>query len=109
MDQSQFEQAADSLLEDLMDRIDDALGDQMDVDLEGGILTIELDTGGQYVINKHGPNRQVWMSSPKSGATHYDFDGAAGVWACTRTGASLTEVLAGELASASGRAFDLNG
>lgn len=101
-DASSFEKTADDTLAAFLDAIDEALGDRLEVDLQGGILTIELDSGGQYVINKHGPNRQIWMSSPKSGATHYDFDEAAGAWRCTRSGRLLNEVLAGELAQSAG-------
>jgi len=97
-----FEKTADATLAGFLDAVDDALGDRLEVDLQGGILTIELDQGGQYVINKHGPNRQIWMSSPKSGATHYDFDETAAAWRCTRSGRLLNQVLADELAELAG-------
>lgn len=96
IDESRFTTAADDLLNRIADSIDDVLGDDVDAELHGGILTLSLDGGGQYVINKHGPNRQVWMSSPFSGASHYDF--ADGQWISTRDAANrLTEVLAAEL------------
>ena len=107
LDESTFETVAAKSLERFMDAIEGALGDVLDVDLQGGILTIELDSGGQYVINKHGPNRQIWMSSPFSGASHYDYDGETGGWVSTRDGGSLADVLAGELTKAAGVAFTL--
>ncbi len=97
LDETRFQQIADGLLEGLMETVDDQLGDRMDVDLESGILTIELEDGGKYVINKHAPNRQVWMSSPKGGATHYDFDPDTEAWTCTRSRQNLIDVLAAEL------------
>lgn len=97
LDDTTFAKTADDTLAELMDAIDEVLGDRLDVDLQGGILTIELESGGQYVLNKHAPNRQIWMSSPKSGATHYDYDAAAGDWRCTRSGGLLREVLGEEL------------
>lgn len=100
LDDTSFPQIADDTLESFMDAIEAAVGDQADVDLEGGILTIDLDAGGQYVINKHAPNRQIWMSSPKSGATHYGF--VDGHWACTRSGRALGDLLAEELTAATG-------
>ena len=106
-DESAFEALADETLQRCMDHIDDALGDRLDVDLEGGILTIELESGGQYVINKHAPNRQVWLSSPVSGASHFEFDGKT--WVSTRDPATvLTRLLADELAAATGTAFSLD-
>ena len=105
MDEATFEAHAAATLEGLMDAIDQALGDHLDVDLEGGVLTIELDGGGQYVINKHAPNRQIWMSSPASGASHFGYDGEGRRWVATRGGAVLSEMLAQELAAATGIAF----
>jgi len=105
MDDSAFHAAADGTLSSLMEAIEDALGDVLDVDLEGGILTIELDSGGQYVINKHAPNRQIWMSSPASGASH--FGHRDGAWISTRGAESLTVMLAGELAAATGKPVTL--
>ncbi len=107
MDDAAFQSAADSTLTDLMDRLDEALGDQFDVDLEAGVLTIELETGAQYLINKHGPMRQLWLSSPVSGAGHYDFEVARGAWIDSRSGENLTALLSAELSAAAGQPLDL--
>ena len=107
LDDTSFTRIADATLESFMDAIEAVLGDQADVDLEGGILTIELDSGGQYVISKHAPNREIWMSSPASGATHYDYDGDAEQWRCTRSGDFLDEKLAAERKASTGVAVSL--
>ncbi|MBR9971565.1 iron donor protein CyaY [Magnetospirillum sulfuroxidans] len=105
VDESRFAAAADDLLNRIADSVDDILGDDIDAEIQGGILTMSLDGGGQYVINKHGPNRQIWMSSPFSGASHYDF--AEGQWISTRDSANrLPQVLADELKAKYGQ--DLN-
>lgn len=104
VDESRFAAAADQLLNHMADTIDEVLGEHIDAELQGGILTLSLESGGQYVINKHGPNRQIWMSSPVSGASHYDF--ADGQWCSTREPtARLTEVLAAELIAKFGGAI----
>lgn len=96
VEESCFTAAADEFLSRAADLIDDALGDDIDAELQGGILTLSLEGGGQYVINKHTPNRQIWMSSPVSGASHYDF--ADGQWLSTRAPSkTLPAVLAAEL------------
>lgn len=96
VEESRFTAAADEFLNRAADLIDDALGDDIDAELQGGILTLSLEAGGQYVINKHAPNRQIWMSSPVSGASHYDF--ADGRWLSTRDPSkALPTVLAAEL------------
>ncbi|PIW29519.1 MAG: iron donor protein CyaY [Rhodospirillales bacterium CG15_BIG_FIL_POST_REV_8_21_14_020_66_15] len=107
LDDTAFARIADETLEAVMDAVEGALGDQADVDLDGGILTIDLDAGGQYVINKHAPNRQIWMSSPKSGATHYEYDAKAAGWRCTRSGSRFDETLAAELKTLTGVAVRL--
>ncbi len=106
-DESAFHAEADRTLAALLDRIDDTLGDRLDVDLQGGVLTIDLDSGGQYVINKHAPNRQIWMSSPASGASHFGYRTGEG-WVAARSSERLHDMLARELAAATGKpiAFD---
>jgi frataxin len=92
MSDSSFESLADSLLEAL----EEGLGTVADAELQGGVLTVEGD-GGTWVINKHAPTRQIWLSSPKSGARHYAFDHGSGLWRDTRGPGDLMTILAGEL------------
>lgn len=107
MDERAFETLADRTLQHLFAQIEAELGDVADVDLRGGILTIVLDDGRQYVINKHAPNRQIWMSSPISGASHYEHDAASGGWRSTRGGEMLGPCLSEELAALTGTAVAL--
>jgi len=90
MSDSAFESLANSVLEAL----EEGLGD--DAVLQGGILTVESDAG-TWIVNKHAPTRQIWLSSPKSGARHYAFEAGAGLWQDTRGGADLLTTLSGEL------------
>lgn len=92
MSNSAFESLADSLLATL----EEALGDHVDAELRGGILTIEGDEG-TWIVNKHAPTRQIWLSSPVSGARHYAFDEGGGRWRDTRGSGDLLEVLGSEL------------
>jgi frataxin len=106
MNQAEFERRAAEILDSLFEQIEDQLGDWLDVEMNGGILQIELPDGGAYVVNKHAPNREIWVSSPKSGAWHFAA-GDDGTWHSTRGTEELTALLAGELAAASGRAVQL--
>ena len=109
LDENSFEALADKTLADLLGAIEDQLGDVADVDMQGGVLTIELDAGGEYVVNKHAPMRQVWVSSPVSGATHFAYDADGRRWVSTRHAATtLDALLAEELAAATGRPFSLD-
>ncbi len=91
MSDSAFDRLADSLLATL----EEAAGDH-DAELQGSVLTIEAD-GGTWIVNKHAPTRQIWLSSPVSGARHYAFDAGSGRWQDTRGGDDLLSVLAAEL------------
>jgi frataxin len=88
LDESAFQTLADSLLAALEEDIGD------DAELQAGILTVEGEDG-TWIVNKHAPTRQVWLSSPQSGARHFAWDGKA--WLDTRGGADLLTVLSGEL------------
>lgn len=103
MDSSAFETAADALLVELQAKIETALdAADPEVELRGGILTVALDDGRQFVINKHAPTRQIWVSSPIGGAAHYAWDDGAKLWRSTRSDAVLHAALAADLAQASG-------
>lgn len=63
---------------------------------------------GTYVINKQPPNKQIWLSSPKTGPKRYDYvivgegqhekqDTATGDWVYLRDGTSLNDLLLKEL------------
>ena len=93
MDQSQFETLATETLDALFDALDAGAGDA-EVEFEGGILTVELADGGQYVINRHSANRQIWVSSPKSGAWH--FERRDDRWVSTRGDERLDALLGAE-------------
>lgn len=98
LDEPTFERVAGEALARYAERLEPA--DGLDVELQGGVLTIETDAGKTFVLNKHAPLRQLWLSSPVSGASHYAFDAASGAWVATRGGAALAEVLARDLAEA---------
>ena len=109
MDEPEFERAAGNVLNALMAQIE-AQAEDLEVDLQGGILTIELPQGGQYLINKHAPNREIWLSSPRSGAWHFRHDPEAG-WISTRVVDDarplLHRLLADELAEVTGTPITL--
>ena len=106
MDQGAFERLAAETLSRLMQEIEDQLADHLEVDLEAGILHIDLESGGKYVINKHGPNREIWLSSPASGAWHFAKDDQPG-WRSTRAvdgeHRRLHDILTAELSAATGQ------
>jgi frataxin len=107
MDDSQFEARADAALARLQEAIESAAGDAVDAELIGGILTVELEEGGVYLINKHLPNRQIWLSSPVSGAWHFAWDEDGGAWRATKGGERLEDLLGRDLTESLGEAVTL--
>lgn len=77
--------------------------------LQAGVLTVSFDDGiGTYVINKQPPNKQIWLSSPKSGPKRYDYvalgDGqnekegtAKGEWVYLRDNSTINQLFRDEL------------
>ena len=114
LDENSFATIADETLRRVMDAIDGAGADVLEADLRDGILTIDLESGGQYIINKHAPNREIWVSSPASGAWHFAFDESRRTWIDTRargaeTATTLDRLLEQELTAVAHAAISLGG
>ncbi len=81
----------------------DAAAEASDADLDwslnDGVLTIDCGAGGKIIVNRHLPNRELWVAA-KSGGFHFRND--AGVWRDTRSGETVETVLARLLQAQSG-------
>lgn len=106
LDESSFTRLADDTLGRLFEGLEEAVGDRADVELQDGILTVDFEERGRFVVNKHQPNRQIWLASPVSGAAHFAWTG--GDWVSTRSGAVLSEVLGADLSQLAGTPIDLS-
>lgn len=63
---------------------------------QSGVLNLTLPPYGTYVLNKQPPNLQIWMSSPVSGPSRFEY--VDGSWVHHRKeGVRLGELLSGEL------------
>ncbi|GBN61583.1 Frataxin, mitochondrial [Araneus ventricosus] len=96
---AEYEQVAEETLQSLSDRFEEVLEDSnlidWDVTYSNDVLTISLNNHGVYVINKQGPNKQIWLSSPFSGPKRYDFKD--GLWIYKHEGISLHQLLSDEI------------
>ena len=99
MDERQFETLAEDLLQRVTTALEDA-SDDIDVEMNNGVLTVELEDGRTFVLNKHAPMQQIWLSSPLSGASHYGYDDASSLWQSTRDTRELTSTLTDDFAQA---------
>ncbi|MEI7843408.1 MAG: iron donor protein CyaY [Gallionellaceae bacterium] len=87
MTESEFTQLADTIFA----RIENAL-DHTDIDcnLNGGVMELELEDGAKIIINRHTPNRELWIAA-KSGGFHYHLK--EGQWVNTRDGSEFFSTL----------------
>jgi len=101
MTESQYHRLADALLERWADALEAADADgALDVECNASVLTITVEaTGKQYLVSKHAPTKQIWVSSPLSGGLHFFHDGVQ--WKLA-DGRELAEVATGELETLAG-------
>jgi CyaY protein len=67
----------------------DAADSDVDWSENDGVLTIECDEG-RIIVNRHVPNREVWVAA-RSGGFH--FSARDGAWRDTRSGEELSAAL----------------
>jgi CyaY protein len=80
MTETEFHTAVDAVLSRVEDALESA-GD-LDVSLEGGVLTIECPDASRIIVNRQTPNREIWVAA-RSGGFH--FRQGDGEWRDTRS------------------------
>jgi CyaY protein len=97
MNESDFHRAVDAVLE----RIESSLAphETLDIDLDGGVLTVECPDASRIIVNRQTPNREIWVAA-RSGGFH--FTSREGAWRDTRSGEELFASLARLIESQSG-------
>jgi CyaY protein len=91
--ESEFIAAADRTLAAIGEALDAALANadvDLDWSLNDGLLEIECGDGSKLIVNRHVPNREVWVAA-RSGGFH--FRPRDGLWRDTRSGDELGSAL----------------
>lgn len=97
-----FHALADAELNRWVDALEEAdANGQLELELQGGILTLVLPAGKTLLLSKHAVSEQLWLSSPLSGGLHFGRDTVHQAWRLP-DGRSLEEVLRTELAQLAG-------
>jgi CyaY protein len=92
MTESEFNELADAAFARIEQAID--TGDaNIDYDNNGSVLEMEFADGSKVIVNRHVPNREIWLAA-KSGGFHYAYQD--GKWFSQRDGSELFAKL-GEL------------
>ena len=105
--ESEFVAAADRTLAAVGEALDAALAtSDADIDwsLNDGILEIDCGGGGKLIVNRHVPNREIWVAA-RSGGFH--FRPKEGRWRDTRSGDELAAALAALLRVQGGLTMEL--
>ena len=104
---SEFMAATDRVLAAIGAALDVALADSdVDVDwnLNDGILEIECEDGSKLIVNRHVPNREIWVAA-KTGGFH--FAPREGRWRDTRSGEDLARTITTLLSAQAGLPLEL--
>jgi CyaY protein len=105
---TEFLRLADATLAAIGAALDDAIADSdADVDwsLNDGILEIDCGDKGKLIVNRHVPNREIWVAA-RSGGYHYR--AVDGQWRDTRSADDLASALARLLKQQAGLDVDLS-
>ncbi|CEL57536.1 Frataxin homolog, mitochondrial OS=Schizosaccharomyces pombe (strain 972 / ATCC 24843) GN=SPCC1183,03c PE=3 SV=1 [Rhizoctonia solani AG-1 IB] len=108
----EYHRVSDKTMEALLDTLENLLDEYTElpyeVDYSSGVLTLKLDDKGTYVINKQPPNKQIWLSSPRSGPKRYDLDTTHNEWFYHRDNSTMRSLLEEELSEVFGQPIELN-
>lgn len=85
MTESEFNELADAVFARI-ERTMDASAVDIDCSLNGPVMELEFADGSQIVINRHGPNKEMWLAA-RSGGFHYAWQD--GRWWSQRDGSEL--------------------
>lgn len=101
MNESEFLQLADAAFERIQNAID-AQGADVECTINGAVLELEFDDGSKVIVNRHTPNRELWIAA-KSGGFHFAL--RDGEWRNTRDNGEFFQLLAELIALHSGTGF----
>jgi CyaY protein len=100
MTENEFNALADTTFQRI-ERILD--GSDIDYDNNGGVMEIEFDDGSQIIVNRHMPNREIWLAA-RSGGFHFKWSN--GTWVSQREGDELYAKLAALIKTGSGQTVE---
>src|SRR5512142_2975057 len=85
MTESEFNSLADKVFQHIEQTIDASDAD-IDYDSNGTVMEIEFGDGSKVIVNRHVPNREIWLAA-RSGGFHYSYQD--GQWLSQRDDSEL--------------------
>jgi len=104
MTESDFNELADRTFEALELALD-AVGDGLDYERSGSLLTVEFDNDTSLVFSRQAPTQQLWLAA-RAGGFHFTYDETAGDWRGTRDGQLLRPFVVQQMREQGGVDFD---
>jgi CyaY protein len=89
-DVTEFNESVLLVFDRIVDTLD-ASDVDCDIELNEGVLEISCPDASKLIINRHEPNREIWVAA-KSGGFHFRWTGDS--WIDTRSGDVLADTLA---------------
>lgn len=71
-------------LQHLAETLEKQLDENNDIDIREGFLQITFASGHVWLLNRHTPTQEIWLSSPVSGGLHFRFQEDVKQWVSTR-------------------------
>ena len=104
IEEAQFRQRVDSTLRNLMRQLDAIdTQEEMDIKISDGVLQVDFEKGGTFVLSQQVPVREMWLSAQRR-AWHFRM---ADGWVERDTGQELSAVLAERFSQVLGRVVHL--
>ncbi|QMV15900.1 iron donor protein CyaY [Vibrio spartinae] len=102
MNDTEFHQLVDQMLEQIEQMIDDS-GADIDYETTGNVMTLDFEDRSQIVINRQEPMHEIWLAS-KSGGFHFQYTDQQ--WICSKTGLELIALIRQECEKQAGESID---
>ncbi len=105
MDESEFNQHVDDVIEHIEEQLDE-LETDLDYETAGGIFTVTFENNTKIIINRQTPLKQIWVAT-KSGGFHFDFDQETASWVKDDDGTELFKALSQYFTEQAGEPIEL--
>lgn len=107
MDESEFNQRVDDILEQIEDAIDDT-GADIDYDTAGGILTLSFENDSKIIVNRQTPVRQIWVAT-RQGGFHFVYNQDTDQWQLEGGEQELFDALSQYCSDQAGEPIEISG
>lgn len=83
MNEAAFIRFVTNYLDTLLEKIETSYWSVVECELNEGVLKVQTEAKGIFIINRNIPRQELWLSSPFSGGAHFTYSQEQ--WVNTRT------------------------